>query len=75
MTVLSPSQEAIMHFLRIYIRDIGYPPTLREIADGVHLRSASAVHHNLKILEDFGLIRRDFSRPRGLVIMDPPDKQ
>lgn len=75
MTVLTPTQEHVMHFLREYVKEVGYPPTLREIADGVRLRSVSSVHHQLKVLEDLGLIRRDLSRPRALVIMDQPEKR
>lgn len=74
MTILTPTQQAVMHFLRSYIREIGYPPTLREVADGVRLRSVSSVHHHLRTLEDLGYIRRDLARPRGLVILDRPEK-
>lgn len=69
---LTPTQQNIMHFLRSYIKEVGYPPTIREVADAVRLRSASSVHHQLKVLEDLGYLRRDFARPRGLVILDRP---
>jgi len=72
MTVLTPAQQAVLHFTRSYIKEIGYPPTLREIADGVKLKSISSVHHHLRTLEDLGFIRRDLSRPRGLVILSQP---
>jgi repressor LexA len=74
MTVLTPTQQAVMHFLRSYIKEVGYPPTVREVADGVRLRSVSSVHHHLRTLEDLGFIRRDFARPRGLVILDRPEE-
>ncbi|MET9262352.1 helix-turn-helix domain-containing protein [Amycolatopsis sp. NPDC004079] len=73
MTVLTQTQEAVLHFIRAHIKDIGYPPTVREIADGVHLRSVSSVHHHLRTLEDLGFIRRDHYRPRGLVILSPEE--
>jgi len=69
MSGLTHTQLAIMHFLRTYIRDVGYPPNVQEIADGVKLRSKSSVCHQLKVLEDLGHLRRDQSRPRGLVIL------
>lgn len=71
---LTPTQQNIMHFLRSYIKEVGYPPTIREVADAVRLRSSSSVHHQLKVLEDLGYLRRDFARPRGLVILDRPEK-
>ncbi|WP_372663678.1 hypothetical protein [Amycolatopsis kentuckyensis] len=70
---LTPTQRNILHFLRGYIKEIGYPPTIREVADGVRLRSSSSVHHQLKVLEDLGYLRRDFARPRGLVILERPE--
>jgi repressor LexA len=73
MSVLSTRQQAIMHYLRAYIREVGYPPSIQEIADGVKLHSKSAVQHQLKQLEDLGYLRRDQSRPRGLVILAAPE--
>lgn len=67
--LLTASQRAILHFVRNYTRTVGYPPTVREIADGVKLRSASTVHHHLRVLHTLGFIRRDPSVPRGLVIL------
>jgi repressor LexA len=72
MSVLSPRQQAIMHYLRAYIREVGYPPSIQEIA-GVKLQSKSAAQHQLKQLEDLGYLRRDQNRPRGLVILAAPE--
>lgn len=73
MTLLTSTQEAVLHYIREYIKNTGYPPTIREIADGVRLRSVSSVHHHLRTLEDLGFLRRDHSRPRGLVILSPEE--
>lgn len=74
MSVLSERQEAIMHYLRTYIREVGYPPSLQEIADGVKLHSKSAAQHQLRQLEKLGYLRRDHNRPRGLVILAVPEE-
>jgi repressor LexA len=74
MTVLTPSQQRVLRFLRNYVTTVGYPPSIREIADGVHLKSGSTVHYHLKTLEALGFVRRDMGRPRGLVILPPPGK-
>jgi len=69
MTGLTHTQQGIMHYLRTYIKDVGYPPSVQEIADGVKLRSKSSVLYQLRTLEALGHIRRDHNRPRGLVIL------
>ncbi|EFL12808.1 LexA repressor [Streptomyces sp. C] len=43
----------------------GYPPSMREIGEGVRLRSTSSVAHQLMALEREGLLYRDPHRPRA----------
>ena len=45
----------------------GYPPSMREIADAVGLKSTSAVSYQLKILERMGHLTRDARTPRTVV--------
>ncbi|GAB1515666.1 LexA family protein [Actinophytocola sp. KF-1] len=51
----------------------GYPPSLREIGEGLGLRSVSSVAHVLKALERKGFLRRDPNVPRsiGTPVSDP----
>ncbi|MEU5258957.1 hypothetical protein [Amycolatopsis sp. NPDC021455] len=67
--ILSYTQRTILHFIRTYIKENGYPPTVAEIADGVKLRSKSSVIHQLNTLERGGFIRRDANVARGLIIL------
>ncbi len=50
----------------------GYPPSVREICDAVHLSSTSTVHGHLARLEKRGLIRRDPTKPRAIEVIDRP---
>ncbi|MBR4768624.1 MAG: transcriptional repressor LexA [Lachnospiraceae bacterium] len=48
----------------------GYPPSVREICEAVHLKSTSSVHAHLNSLERNGYIRRDPTKPRAIEILD-----
>lgn len=62
---LSTRQLQILGFLRGAIAEQGFPPTLREIAQAVGLRSPSSVVHQLDQLEAKGLVVRADGRFRG----------
>ena len=68
--VISNKQKEILNFLKDEIRMKGYPPSVREIANAVGLKSTSTVHGNLERLEKKGFIRRDPSKPRAIEILD-----
>ena len=48
----------------------GYPPSVRDICEAVHLKSTSSVHSHLETLEKNGYIRRDPTKPRAIEICD-----
>lgn len=62
-------QTEIYEFLKSYILDKGYPPTVREICEAVDLRSTSTVHGHLSRLAKKGLIRRDPTKPRAIELI------
>ncbi|MCS6132794.1 transcriptional repressor LexA [Clostridium botulinum] len=62
-------QTEIYEFLKLYIENKGYPPSVREICEAVSLKSTSTVHGHLKRLEKKGLIRRNPTKPRALEIV------
>ena len=72
--LLTPMQQAILHFIRNHIKEIGYPPSVAEIGEAVKLRSKSGVVHHLKALEDLGFLRRDSTRARAMVVLPPPEQ-
>lgn len=70
-TGLTPRQQAILRVIRQTMEDRGYPPSVREIGEGVGLTSPSSVAHQLATLERLGFLRKDPNRPRALVVADP----
>jgi repressor LexA len=48
----------ILDFIERFIREQGYPPTVREIGRAVGLRSTSTVHFHLRALEVWGYLQR-----------------
>lgn len=65
---LSRRQVQILDFIRTAVAEHGYPPSVREIGDAVGLASPSSVAHQLRALEEHGLLRRDPNRPRALEV-------
>jgi repressor LexA len=64
-------QQVILAFILEHNKAKGYSPTLREIGDGIGLKSPSSVHRYLKALEKQGLIKRLNGSARAIeVIMD-----
>ncbi len=66
--MLTKRQQQIYDYVAQYVDDNGYPPTVREIGEAVGLASPSTVHAHLSNLERAGMIRRDPTKPRALVI-------
>ena len=71
---LTPRQRAILAVIRDTVETRGYPPSVREIGEGVGLTSPSSVAHQLGTLERMGYLRRDPNRPRALVVADSPEQ-
>lgn len=70
-TDLTPRQAAVLDFIKRVWAEKGYSPSVREICDGVGLKSTSTVHNHLKSLEELGYIRRNNSKQRAIeVVMD-----
>ena len=67
---ISDKQRKILEYMKQEILNKGYPPTVRELCDAVHLKSTSSIHSHLETLEKNGYIRRDPSKPRAIEIVD-----
>jgi repressor LexA len=66
---LTKRQREIFDYISRYLKDHGYPPTVREIGKAVGLTSSSTVHAHLSKLESLGVVKRDPSKPRALEVM------
>jgi repressor LexA len=69
MKDLSPKQEQILEFLRAFIEEKDYPPSIRDIQEGCGISSTSVVDYNLRKLEEKGYIRRDREISRGIEVL------
>jgi repressor LexA len=67
---LSPKQHNILHYIRAFIEEHDYPPSIRQIQDGCHISSTSVVDYNLKKLEGEGYIRRDREVSRAIELLE-----
>ena len=68
---LTKRQRQIFAMIREWIDRHGYPPTIREIGAAVGLDSPSSVAHQLKALEERGLIRRGARGSRAIDVRSP----
>lgn len=67
---ITTKQREILEYMKNEILSKGYPPSVREICEAVHLKSTSSVHAHLETLERNGYIRRDPTKPRAIEIID-----
>lgn len=72
-TDLTVRQGRILDFIRGWVAQHGYPPSVREIGEAVGLVSPSSVAYQLKELEKKGLLRRDPNRPRAVDVRPPAE--
>lgn len=63
---LSERQRKILEFIKGFVVDNGYPPTIREIGEAVNISSTSVVNYNLNALQKEGYIMRDRTVSRGI---------
>lgn len=63
---ISKRPKLIYEFICEYFDEHGYPPSVREIARAVNLKSPSTVHMHLQTLEDCNLIKRVANKSRTI---------
>ncbi|MCH7492792.1 transcriptional repressor LexA [Patescibacteria group bacterium] len=68
--ILPNKKQKILAWLKDYIDDFGYAPTLTEIAKKFKLSSLATVHEHLQYLDDHGFINRDKDTARGISITE-----
>ncbi len=70
MSKLTPKQQQIYDYILAFTDAHGYPPSVREIAEAVELKSPSTVHFHLKGLREAGLISQAEGKTRAITITD-----
>ena len=71
MKKVHDAKEKIYRFIIDGVERNGYPPTVREICDGVGLASPASVHRYLRMLTDEGLLSADPNKKRAYAVFDP----
>ncbi len=71
MKELSTKQRRIVDFIRAFIDEHDYPPSIRQIQEACAISSTSVVDYNLRILEKQGYIRRDREVSRAIELLQP----
>jgi len=69
---LTERQKEVFEFLKDFLREKGFPPTLREIASHFGLRGPKAPQKTLNILEKKGYIRKVPGGSRAIEILSYP---
>lgn len=68
--MLTPTQDRTLTFIRRYLKQRGYGPSLVEIAEGIGITSKSTAHSHVQALADAGRIRLIEGRKRGIELVD-----
>ena len=67
---ISETRERVLKFIRDFINNRGYAPTVRDIVKGCSLSSTAVVQHHLNVLERQGRIHRDPEVFRSIQLAD-----
>ena len=72
---LTRRQREILDYLRRFIAENGYSPSLQEIGAHFGLSSVATVHKHVQHLVDKGLVRKSWNRSRSVELADeePPN--
>lgn len=72
-STLAPVQRQTLDFLRNFMADRGYAPSLKEISEHIGVKSLSTAHFHLERLTDKGFIKRGADGSLELVEVQKPD--
>lgn len=63
---VNEKRDILLRFIAEQINEKGYPPSVREIAKAINVRSSSTVHAYLSALEGEGLLQKDGANSRAI---------
>ena len=69
MGKLTPKQQQIYDYILAFSDEHGYPPSVREIAEAVNLKSPATVHFHLKGLREAGYITQAEGKTRAITVV------
>jgi repressor LexA len=68
---LPEKTRAVLQVIQTYVKERGFPPTMREIRDIMHMSSTSVVRYHILKLADAGLIVHSKIISRGIQLTLP----
>lgn len=68
--LLTESQKSVLVFIKAFINQRKYAPSIREIAKGMRYNAHQTAHKHLIALEDKGYISRVSGIPRSIRLID-----
>ncbi len=60
--------KQILEFVKKFIEDNGYSPTIREISEGIGLKSTSNTFWHVQKMKELGLLRGPETTPRSITV-------
>lgn len=69
MEKITNKQAETLTFIKKYMVEHGFPPSVREICKGMDLNSPATVHAHLKQLEKKGIIRKESNKFRTIELL------
>lgn len=71
---ITKRQKEVLEFIKSFITNKGYSPTLEEIRKKLHLSAVSTVHQHINALIDKGYIKKFDNLARAIEINDQPEE-
>lgn len=71
-STLTRRQKEVLSYIKEYIQEHQFPPSVRDIAQHFQLSSAGGVHKHLKMLEKKGVISLNKNTSRSIRILSEP---
>lgn len=75
MEELKGREARILEYMKQEVALKGYPPTVREICAALDIKSTSTAHKDIANLEMKGYLKKDPSKPRALMLVDPESQE
>lgn len=63
-------EEQLLNFIKEYLNDNGYPPTVREMCKAIKVSSTSTIFYYLNKLENSNKIKKNPNKNRALEVVD-----
>jgi repressor LexA len=67
---LTERQQQMLDYIEHVVTTTGFPPSIRQIGEALHISSTNGVRAHLKALEKKGYIHRSLRTSRGIAMLD-----